>query len=154
MRYSTLTSRVPMGGDISSRILRGLSGVCKPILKRRNGNPYLLKMRKAVQALKPTDKIGEYWFYEPANDKHCYDVKDFDRIELHPFEMIQIPIPVGYDRVLTASFGDWRTPRMEDNDHGDLIFDCHKPYSPRGSGTSGDIRKTAPHNRNPHTIIR
>ena len=79
--------------------------------------------------MKPTDKIGEYWFYNPADDKNCFEAEDFSRAEMHPFESIRIPVPAGYDRVLTALFGDWRTPRMEPNDHGDLIADCHTPYT-------------------------
>lgn len=36
--------------------------------------------------------------------------KDFREIIYLPFEKIKIPVPVGYESILTNYYGDWRTP--------------------------------------------
>lgn len=47
-----------------------------------------------------------------------------------PFEMIEVPIPVGYEECLRAGFGnDWRMPKRAPNLHGDVFFDANKPYT-------------------------
>ena len=53
-----------------------------------------------------------------------------DRVEMVPFEMLMVPVPVGYEECLKTGFGeDWRTPRHVENLHGNVIFDVEKPYT-------------------------
>ena len=47
----------------------------------------------------------------------CYD----DTIWL-PFEMIELPVPVGYEEILTLEFGDWNAPRKGTQGHGYPYF--------------------------------
>ena len=47
-----------------------------------------------------------------------------------PFEMLTIPVPVGYAECLEAGFGkDWRIPKQVGAMHGRILFDIDKPYS-------------------------
>lgn len=53
-----------------------------------------------------------------------------DRVEMVPFEMLIVPVPVGYEECLKTGFGeDWRTPKYMPNQHGKVIFDVDKPYT-------------------------
>ena len=47
---------------------------------------------------------------------------------LVPFEMLQVPVPCHYEECLTASYGDWKTPKHVSTLHGDVFFDTEKPY--------------------------
>lgn len=47
-----------------------------------------------------------------------------------PFEMLMVPVPVGYEECLNAGFGDnWRVPKQVPNLHGKVLFDAEKPYT-------------------------
>lgn len=52
----------------------------------------------------------------------------FDEIEYHDFDELSLPCPSGYDGILTAKYGDWRTPSDAGTDHGKIIFDVDKSY--------------------------
>lgn len=56
------------------------------------------------------DLANGWNYYVP---KECYD-----SAELVPFETIKMPIPVGYDKILTVKYGDWRTPKKSGGSHG------------------------------------
>lgn len=46
-----------------------------------------------------------------------------------PFEDIQMPVPVGYDNILTNQYGDYMTPVQAPSMHGGVIFDSERPYT-------------------------
>ena len=53
-----------------------------------------------------------------------------EEVEWVPFEMLKVPVPVGYEECLKSGFGeDWRTPRQVSNLHGNVLFDVDKPYT-------------------------
>lgn len=53
-----------------------------------------------------------------------------EQVEYVPFEMLHIPVPVGYEGCLESGFGpDWRTPKHVSNMHGNVFFDVDKPYT-------------------------
>lgn len=53
-----------------------------------------------------------------------------DEIIMVPFEMLQVPIPTGYEECLNAGFGkNWRIPKHAPSLHGNVIFDVEKPYT-------------------------
>jgi hypothetical protein len=53
-----------------------------------------------------------------------------EQVEYVPFEMLVVPVPIGYDDCLKSGFGDdWRTPKQVSNLHGDVFFDVDKPYT-------------------------
>ena len=46
-----------------------------------------------------------------------------------PFENVQVPVPIDYDKVLRAQYGDdYMTPRMAPSMHGSVVFDTKKDY--------------------------
>lgn len=46
-----------------------------------------------------------------------------------PFEDIQMPVPVGYDEILTNQYGDYMTPIKAPSLHGSVIFDTERSYT-------------------------
>ena len=38
---------------------------------------------------------------------NVYDIEDFSQVVYLPFEKIKLPFPSGYDKILTATYGDW-----------------------------------------------
>lgn len=46
------------------------------------------------------------------NPKLIVDVKSFDNMISAKFEKIKVPIPTGYDDILTACYGDWHKPKI------------------------------------------
>lgn len=46
-----------------------------------------------------------------------------------PFENIQMPVPSGYDEILTDEYGDYMTPVKAPSMHGSVIFDTERSYT-------------------------
>ena len=46
-----------------------------------------------------------------------------------PFEDIQMPVPIGYDKILTNQYGDYMTPVKAPSFHGGVIFDTERSYT-------------------------
>ncbi len=130
LRYSVFTFRPDLRkGGPKLLLKRGVSAVSTPVLKVfKVHNPHTVKIDRMLSAHAKTGKLGIYWFYEPEKD-NCYDAADFDAIELKEFEMLALPAPAGFARVLQNEYGDWETPVMAPNDHGELIVDPFVPYT-------------------------
>lgn len=73
-------------------------------------------------------------FYNPTlMDKHYYFPKAaLNKIIMLPFEMLQVPVPVGYDTVLKAVYGDYmELPPVEKRGlwhEGQLVYEPEIPY--------------------------
>ena len=53
-----------------------------------------------------------------------------DNVVYMPFEMLSVPVPVGFEECLEAGFGkDWRVPKQVGALHGSILFDVEKPYT-------------------------
>ena len=75
-----------------------------------------------------TLKVAKF-FNIPFNKKRIWYREDFSKTELAKFEMLEIPIPNGYKRILDTFFGlDWMNPKKVNTTHKGIIFDTHKPY--------------------------
>lgn len=46
-----------------------------------------------------------------------------------PFEDIMMPVPSGYDEILTNQYGDYMTPAQAPSLHGNVIFDTERSYT-------------------------
>ena len=54
--------------------------------------------------------------------------QDYKSVVMMPFEFVELPIPVGYDKVLTNLYGDYNKIIMNSSAHGGIIFDTDIPY--------------------------
>ena len=53
-----------------------------------------------------------------------------DDVVYMPFEMLMVPVPVGFAECLEAGFGkDWKVPKQVGALHGSILFDVDKPYT-------------------------
>ena len=62
-------------------------------------------------------------------DKYVWDKESFKKSMCQEFEFLSIPIPIGYDEILTKNFGEWKTPVKGGSLHGGIFFDPSKPYT-------------------------
>lgn len=66
--------------------------------------------------------------FEPHSDRWVMPRDAFSGAVYLPFEYTRIPVPVGFDDVLTAAYGDYRTPRQEPTYHAGVFFDLHRDW--------------------------
>lgn len=57
-----------------------------------------------------TTLMTEYQFWANNRPDLYYRKDCYDKSILFPFENIEIPVPAGYDEILTAFWGDWKVP--------------------------------------------
>lgn len=58
-----------------------------------------------------------------VKDKACYDETAY-----LDFEYLKMPVPKGYDRLLTLDYGDYMTPVKAPTTHGTMQFDTQHSY--------------------------
>ena len=91
---------------------------------------YLDKCDELLQMYNTTDTnyVGESVL--PPLGRWVWKREWVEEVEWVPFEMLKVPVPVGYEECLKSGFGeDWRTPRQVPNLHGNILFDVDKPYT-------------------------
>lgn len=64
----------------------------------------------------------------PESDGWVMPAAAFSGAVAMPFEDTVIPVPVGFDTILTAAYGDWRTPRPDPTYHEGVFFDPHRDW--------------------------
>lgn len=85
------------------------------------------KMEGECKRYKNTSRVALLSF-DPGSDRWVMPADAFAGAVYWPFEDAKIPIPVGFDEVLTAAYGDWRTPRKEPTYHEGVFYDPHRDW--------------------------
>ena len=65
-------------------------------------------------------------------EQSIYPAKDFEHCIMWPFEKISVPVPVGYENLLSIQYGDYMTPPPNDErgkKNDQIIFDAERPYT-------------------------
>ena len=76
-----------------------------------------------------TEKVTKYYSALLAKRQIWYR-EDFESSTDSAFEMLTIPVPAGYRRILDIFYGpDWMTPQRANSAHGGVLFDPVKPYT-------------------------
>lgn len=87
-------------------------------------------------AQNPQYKGSKFWGISVLTilkkEQSIYPRKDFESSIMWPFESIEVPVPRGYENLLTIQYGDFMTPppineRGRKNDQ--ILFDTEKPYT-------------------------
>ena len=83
-----------------------------------------------------SERVVDFRDYVVAQRGVTYETKDFADITYLPFEKIELPVPVGYENVLTARYGDWRklifTPNHAKEHSMDMTYkDYFKAFGKR-----------------------
>lgn len=98
--------------------------------KKRDYLNYLAKCEKLTQMYNGQDTIFLGESIIPPLGRWIWEKEWIERIEYVPFEMLMIPVPIGYEECLRSGFGDnWRIPRQVPNLHGDVLFDTDTSYT-------------------------
>ena len=66
--------------------------------------------------------------FAPQSDRWVIPVHAFSAAVEWGFESVKIPIPVGFDAILTTAYGDWRTPRHDPTNHEGIFYDPHHDW--------------------------
>jgi lipopolysaccharide cholinephosphotransferase len=85
------------------------------------------KMEQECRRYSHTSRVALLSF-EPQSDRWVLPAAAFAGAVYWPFEHTKIPIPVGFDEVLTVAYGDWRIPRQEPTYHEGILFDPHRDW--------------------------
>ena len=59
-----------------------------------------------------SERVGDLRDWCIVQGKKSYKSEDFRDVTYLPFEKIEIPVPIGYESILTDFYGDWRKPVM------------------------------------------
>lgn len=66
----------------------------------------------------PEDGSDLVMYMDYARWEHkIYKSEWFNAVQPQPFEVVQVPIPVGYDEILTTIYGDYMTPIFNGTSH-------------------------------------
>ena len=84
---------------------------------------------------KTTKKVGYTSMYYYLEEQGSFDRDWYASAEELPFEDTTIPVPVGYDKVLTKWYGDYMTPVEAPSEHGEVFFDLAHDYKEYYDGT-------------------
>ncbi|MBR2518426.1 MAG: LicD family protein [Selenomonadaceae bacterium] len=69
------------------------------------------------------------WIQDTLNKiGNPFEKKCFSETIYLPFETIELPVPIGYDEILTAYYGDWRTPVRDGRNRLGNIYSDDIPY--------------------------
>lgn len=75
----------------------------------------------------PSLEIGKL-FYMPLKEKYIWKSQWFESAILFPFEMLMLPVPVGYNEMLQKFYGNWEILIRGKSSHGYVFFDVETPY--------------------------
>lgn len=75
----------------------------------------------------PTRRVGLLSF-EPMSERWVMPRAALNGVVYLPFECTRVPVPVGFDAILTAAYGEYRTPRQEPTCHTGVMFDPDRDY--------------------------
>ena len=75
----------------------------------------------------PTRRVGLLSF-DPQSDRWVMDRRCFEGAAYLPFEYVSIPVPVGFDAILTGAYGEYLTLRQAPAYHGGVLFDPYRDY--------------------------
>ncbi len=85
------------------------------------------KMEQECKRYRHTARVALLSF-EPQSDRWVMPASAFAGAVEWRFEHTEIPVPVGFDTILTTAYGDYLTPRQEPTYHEGVFFDPHRDW--------------------------
>ncbi len=75
-----------------------------------------------------TDEIMEYVLAFDRKEKYVYNRQWFAQTVYPPFEFLTVPVPIGYEEILTKVYGNWHEFVKGTSAHGGVIFNTEIGY--------------------------
>lgn len=74
--------------------------------------------------------LGDVYYSMYSRDRLTFERKDFESVEMMPFEKGEIPVPAGYRNILKKEYGDYMEfPPVEKRGlFHNIVFDPNTPY--------------------------
>ena len=74
-----------------------------------------------------TKKMGLIIF-SGGDKRNIWNREDITKLMDMKFEGRKIPGPVGFDNILTTTYGEYMTPVKQKSEHGNVVYDVNTPY--------------------------
>lgn len=127
MRFAWCTTRYKKGRNPIKNVIRRMCG--KRWMKKYGYNKFFEDFEKYERTYNNVGAKRVTKIFFRYTENKIWERKWFDEIEMLPFEMLELPTPIGREELLNTFFGDWRTPKKILTTHGGVIFDTRKPYT-------------------------
>lgn len=75
-----------------------------------------------------TEEVLEYVFAFDRKERYVYQRKWFAQTMYLPFEFLTVPVPIGYEEILTTFYGNWHEFVKGASAHGGVIFNTRMGY--------------------------
>lgn len=75
-----------------------------------------------------TEYVAKYFCIPMNKKRRVWPRKDFESKVYMPFEMLSVPVPIGYEDILERFYGNWKEYVIGTSTHGGVIFDVNKSY--------------------------
>lgn len=72
--------------------------------------------------------IGDVLWTSFKYHKYMREIEWYRDTIMLPFEDMEIPVPIDYDKILKTQYGDYMTPVEAPSNHGSIVIDIHKSY--------------------------
>lgn len=117
--------------DALTRMKRLVKHLFYKYVDKNKGDYHLYMKRHLDLATKynesNTRAVGELII--PPLGRHIWNREWLDSAVFFPFEMLKVPVPIGYAYCLEVSFGkDWQVPKQVASMHGGMTFDVDRSY--------------------------
>lgn len=93
---------------------------------------YRIAYEKIENALRKCKIEDHKYIARPAFKRLKKDIVDkhlYDELQMMEFEDIKIPVPVEFDKILKANYGDYMKFVKGTATHGGVVFDTEKPWT-------------------------
>ena len=111
--------------NLKSKIIHGILSVFFGIIGYKNFFKHYEKLcAKYNNTNSDVCNINEYLYNaREIRMEHMNNLTTYD------FHYMKVPGPKDAEQFLTDYFGDWKTPVIGSDDHGNMFFDAEKPYT-------------------------
>lgn len=80
------------------------------------------------ESLNNTRFISKLCFL-PLEDNMVWNRSAYKSSILMPFEMLELPVPIGYEKILRKFYGNWKEYVIGKSTHGNVFFDVNRPFT-------------------------
>lgn len=126
-KVSALKARLKITHKLLMGVSKGLLLYCRKHVPFLSTEAIFTKFENVLRSVKREDAIAwvdiTFNHQSPQRPLLCYK----DTLWM-PFEHVKMPVPDGYDEILTIMYGDYMTPVQAPTCHGALEYDTERSY--------------------------